>query len=188
MTEKIEINKENFEELLNWLAPDRELAGQIYESIRDRLIKIFYSRGCQIADEMADETIDRVTKKIKILSATYEGNPSMYFYGVAKKVLLEYSRKPKPQELPVNILKTEMTDDVSEKYYECLDKCLMKMPGEQNQLILEYYQGEKRAKINQRKTMMLRLGISNQTLRVRLSRMREVLQKCVSKCVEGKFC
>jgi len=187
MAEKIEISKENFEELLNWLAPDRENAGQIYVSIRDRLIKIFYARGCHTAEEMADETIDRITKKIKTLSATYKGNPYKYFYGVAKKVLLEYSRQPKTQELPANLMKTETTDEVSEKYYECLEKCLAKMSHEHNQLIIEYYQGERKTKINRRKAMVVRMGISSQALRVRVSRMRESLQKCVSKCVDGKF-
>ena len=45
MTKKVEISQDNFEKLLDWLHSDRETAGQIYESIRDRLIKIFHARG-----------------------------------------------------------------------------------------------------------------------------------------------
>src|SRR5947209_6617862 len=37
---------DSFDRLLAWLNPDREQAGQRYEEIRRRLIKIFARRGC----------------------------------------------------------------------------------------------------------------------------------------------
>jgi DNA-directed RNA polymerase specialized sigma24 family protein len=187
MPKQTEINQDNFELLLEWLDSDREKAGHIYESIRQRLIKIFYARGFCAAEEMADETIDRVTGKIKKLSETYQGERALYFYAVAKKVFLEYSRKPRLQELPATLVK-ETVEDESEVYYECLDKCLAKMPPDRRSLLVEYYQGEKQAKIEQRKLLRSRLGISSQALRVRLLRLREELQKCVLSCVQKKFC
>ncbi|HEY0047746.1 MAG TPA: hypothetical protein VGB68_00565, partial [Pyrinomonadaceae bacterium] len=57
------INQENFDVLLNWLDRNREIAGQKYEKIRRRLIRIFLGRGCFEAEELADETINRVTRK-----------------------------------------------------------------------------------------------------------------------------
>lgn len=186
MGKKVEISPDNFEKLLHWLHTDREVAGQEYESIRSRLVKIFYVRGCCNAEEMADEVIDRVAGKVERISENYQGERSLYFYAVAKKVFLEYSRKPKPQELPI-ILAKETTDETSEVYYECLDRCLTEMPSNQRQLVIEYYQGERQAKIKQRKSIELRLGISNQALRVRVLRLRSILQKCVLSCVQKSF-
>ena len=188
MTKKAEISQDNFEKLLDWLHSDRETAGQIYETIRNRLVKIFYARGYSAAEEMADETIDRVAKKSKALSETYQGEPSRYFYAVAKNISLEYSRKPKFEELPVILVKEETANEQVEIYHQCLDKCLTKMPSNQHQLIIEYYQGEKQAKIKQRKLIEMRMGIPSQTLRVRVLRMRKILQECVSKCVQENFC
>ncbi len=84
------LTPEAFNQLLDWLGPDRETAGKSYEEIRRRLIKIFTVRGCHIPEELADETFNRVGKKVAELAADYVGDPSLYFFGVAHKVFLEY--------------------------------------------------------------------------------------------------
>ncbi len=50
--------------LLAWLDPDRDRAGAKYEAIRTRLIKVFVCRGCPEAEDLADETINRVASKL----------------------------------------------------------------------------------------------------------------------------
>lgn len=87
------ISQEAFDTMLDWLDADRERAGCKYEAIRLRLIKIFTCRGCQAAEELADETINRVIGRIVEIANGYRGDPALYFYGVAQKVFLEYSRK-----------------------------------------------------------------------------------------------
>ena len=52
-----EMNQEQFEQLLNWLDRDRDKAGAKYEAIRKRLIKLFVCRGCDAAEDLADQTI-----------------------------------------------------------------------------------------------------------------------------------
>ena len=75
-----QIESENFELMLDWLDADREKAARKYEQIRTRLIKIFVCRGAIEAEDLADETIDRVISKIKDLRETYVGNnPDFYF-------------------------------------------------------------------------------------------------------------
>ena len=59
------LSQEDFDALLAWLDPEREQAGLKYEQIRGSLIKIFTGRGCTDPEELADETINRVTAKIK---------------------------------------------------------------------------------------------------------------------------
>jgi hypothetical protein len=79
-----DLDKLHFEHLLNWLNPDRELAGAKYESIRKRLIQLFLCRGSNAAEELADKTINRVARKLPELSQNYVGEPERYFFGVAR--------------------------------------------------------------------------------------------------------
>jgi DNA-directed RNA polymerase specialized sigma24 family protein len=178
------LDTEKFEKLLNWLNPDRDTAGQKYESIRTRLIKIFYARGCYQAEEMADETMDRVTKKIDTLFGNYEGDPALYFYAVAKNVLLEFSRNPKHTELPPALPYIDTAPaDTNEDYYDCLDRCLEKLGPEQRAFIIDYYTDTKGAKVARRKSIAASLDISAKALRIRAFRIREGLRKCVSECI-----
>ena len=83
----------NFEKLLDWLDSDQIEAALKYEAIRTNLIRIFSSRGCLVPDELADDVFDRVAKKINEIIPSYEGEPALYFYGVARNVFREYTRK-----------------------------------------------------------------------------------------------
>jgi len=175
---------ESFEILLDWLDPDRELAGEKYEQIRTRLLKIFYARGCHLAEELADDTIERVTRKVGQLIGTYDGDPAYYFYGVAKNVFKEFTRKPKSDELPDTLVQAESNSVEKEENDRCLTECLSKLTRKNSEFILEYYQRDKQAKIDCRKRMMDRLDISHEALRIRAYRIRNTLQKCVLKCLK----
>jgi DNA-directed RNA polymerase specialized sigma24 family protein len=186
MTIKTDISQDSFEELLNWLDADREQAGSKYESIRSRLIKIFYARGCHTAEELADETIDRVARKVETLHENYQGEPAAYFFAVAKKILLEYSRQPKPAELPTVIADEKSSSQNLEAYSECLEKCLQTFIPAQREFIIRYYRGEKRTKLEQRKKLEQELGITSEVLRTRAFRIRKTLEKCVITCIEER--
>jgi DNA-directed RNA polymerase specialized sigma24 family protein len=81
--------QEAFDKLLEWLDPDRERAAEKYQKIHTRLIGIFSNHGCADPEKLADETIDRVIAKMDSLSVNYEGEPTRYFYGVARNILKE---------------------------------------------------------------------------------------------------
>jgi DNA-directed RNA polymerase specialized sigma24 family protein len=180
------MNQENtltqaaFDSLLAWLDPDREQAGKKYENIRLRLIKIFTCRGRPDADELADETINRVTLKAQAVSKEYVGDPALYFYGVAQKVFLESVRKPAVSAAPPPVAPSDET----EQEYECLERCMQQLSQGNREVVLEYYQNEKREKINHRKELAERLGIAQNALRIRAHRIRLTLQRCVRACVE----
>ena len=74
MNKNWSLSQEAFDALLDWLDPDREQAGMKYEQIRSRLIKIFTGRGCVDAEELADETINRVTRKLKEIQEEFTGD------------------------------------------------------------------------------------------------------------------
>ena len=183
MNKRWTLTQADFDQLLNWLHQDRNLAGQKYEEIRCRLIEIFACRGCKEAEEMADETINRVTSRVASISGGYVGNPAHYFYGVAQKIHLEYLRKkPAPAIMP----QVEELYEVEEEY-ECLKHCMQKFTPESRELILQYYEAGKREKIHHRKTLAREMGIEPNALRVRAYRIKAALQQCIKDCLQGKF-
>lgn len=186
------LTQDAFDGLLGWLDSDRDRAGNKYETIRLRLIKIFTCRGCSEAEDLADETINRVVARLSDIANDYHGDPALYFYAVSQKIHLEYLRKLKARqsEVPVEAAADQsapttncLSDDI-ERDYECLERCLEKLPTNNRELVLEYYQKEKQAKINHHKTLAQEMGIAVNALRIRAHRIRRTLEECVHTCVE----
>jgi DNA-directed RNA polymerase specialized sigma24 family protein len=175
-----DLRQTDFDRLLAWLDPNPERAGELYEKIRWRLIAILAARGCRIPEELADETIDRVARRVSDIEATYGGDKSLYFLGVMNNVHHEYLKRPRLSELaplPENSL-------VKEQTYLCLDKCVEKLAPHAREIIEQYYAADKRAKINLRKRIASTLGISNSNLRLRALRIRAKLQTCIEQCLQ----
>lgn len=188
MLRKNIVTEEKFNALLSWLDGNREIAGQKYEKIRERLIQIFVARGCFEAEELADETIDRTMQKLPQLIDNYAGDPRLYFYGVANNIHLEWMRKQKKiRNLEFNETGSySQNESKSEIEYECLETCLGALPSDQHQLIVEYYKEEKRAKIEFRQTLAKKLEISTNALQVKTHRIRARLLECMQNCLAEK--
>ncbi|MEW6737450.1 MAG: hypothetical protein AB1489_39580, partial [Acidobacteriota bacterium] len=187
MVDILPANKKNsiltpgsFDRLLAWLDPDRERAGKRYEEIRTKLIKIFVCRGCAYPEELADETIDRVIRKIPEVADSYIGDPALYFYNVARLVHLESLRKKTIVPPP-----TVVNEDI-ELEYQCLQNCIEHLSSENRELIIQYYQEEKQAKIDNRKKLAEKLGIALNALRIRATRIRTSLEQCITDCLREK--
>ena len=168
-----------FEELLNWLNPYREKAGEEYEKIRAKLIEIFARRGCLTPDELADETIDRVMRKLPEIVDSYSGDRRLYFYKVAKYIYLEHIKKPLPPRPPPVYIEPEG----QEQRLVCLDGCLTQLSEEDHEFILQYFDGEKSDRIKRRKRMAESARVSSEALRMRAHRIKSVLKRCVLSCV-----
>lgn len=177
----------NFEALLNWLDPDRERAGEMYETIRQQLIKMFIWRQCNNPDELADETIDRVVRRVPEIRPGYAGDPRHYFFAVAKNVLLEDRRRPRNPSLGEIDLKFQAeTEENSEQLYECLDICMHKLPPDRKALLLAYYEGSKQAKIDRRRELAARFDLRPTAMRMVVYRTRNNLEACIQKCLKDQ--
>ena len=190
MRKENSLTDENFNHLLNWLNADRELAGEAYEQIRRKLIKIFRHRGSLAPEELADATIDRVSRKVPDIVETYVGDPATYFYGVAQNIYLESLKKElKVVPMPASPLANLSSDPKQSNYYEqklqCLEHCLAKLGDENRNLMLEYYRGDKRAKIVHRKELMATSGLPVNAFRMRIHRLKESLQTCLKECLKS---
>ena len=174
------LEKTDFDRLLAWLDPDSERAGERYEKIRWRLIAILASRGCRIPEELADEIIDRVARRVADIKATYVGDKSIYFLGVMNNVHHEYLKRP---QLP-RLVETVEDSRLKEQTSFCLDRCLAQLAPHARQIIEQYYAAEKREKITLRKRVAAKLRISSSNLRLRALRIRAKLQMCIEQCLE----
>ena len=177
---KAQITEENWNRFLLWLHPDPDQAGEKYRDIQRRLIKLFVCRGCGCPEDLADETINRVILKAGEIADGYEGDPALYFFGVARYVHHEYLRektvpRPPPVEEPSS----------TEEEYECLEQCIESLPERGKELFLEYYREEKRTKMENRRRLAEKLGIPLNALRIRACRIRMNLQACVLECLKN---
>lgn len=175
------LTKESFDALLAWLDANPDAAARKYEQIRTRLIKIFVCRGCLESEDLADQTIDRVARRLNDIEATFSGEPARYFYGVANKIHLEYLRRKRTPEPEPPVPDDDTDEDARE--YECLERCMEQLTPKNRELVLEYYQEERWAKIEHRKRLADQLGIALNALRIRACRIRASLLECVQNCV-----
>ena len=176
------LSQEDFDALLQWLDSDREQAAMKYEDIRKRLIKIFTGRACVEAEDLADETINRVISKLHEVGTGFEGDRRRYFFGVANKVYLESRRKKSPQPSPFSPPDSARV----EVEFRCLERCIESLSETDRYLLLQYYGVEGRTKVERRKRLADELGIAPNALRIRAYRIRVGLQKCMERCIDGE--
>jgi hypothetical protein len=68
-----------------------------------------------------------------------------------------------------------------------LEHCLKSLKPESRDLILRFYYGEKREKIENRKKLAEELGITSRALSLRALHIRQKLYDCVKGYVSGNF-
>jgi DNA-directed RNA polymerase specialized sigma24 family protein len=178
-----QITDEGFETLLSWLSADRDQAGEKYEAIRQKLVRLFVSRGCADAEGLADETINRVTLKLSAIMDGYTGDPTPYFYGVARMVHLEYLRtSPRTdQPTPHQVAPFSSSPEEGEEQfkYEALSDCLELLEARDRELVLEYYISEGLERHKRRMRLAEAHKVTLTSLRQRVHRIRRQLEKCV---------
>ncbi|HKQ04635.1 MAG TPA: hypothetical protein VJ464_05855 [Blastocatellia bacterium] len=178
------MNQDDFERFLAWLDPDRDEACEKYEKIYRRIMVICRANGIpkNEVEELADDTIDRVVRKVPEIADSYKGNPAPYCYGVARNVIHEWFRRPRllvpPPPPPPDVAKEK------ERYARCLEHCLEQLAPADRRRLLDYYAAEGRKKIELRRQLAAELGISENALRIRLSRLRATLKECIEACLK----
>jgi RNA polymerase sigma factor (sigma-70 family) len=177
---------EAFERFLSSLDAEVERAGEKYEAIRRKLVKFFDWRGAQFPEDCADETINRVIRKLE--SGETIRDISTYCCGIARLVFLETLKRPDRRQVTLDDVKSVATSSVQQEdsaQQECFEHCLTELPTESRQLILRYYQDERRHKINNRQALADGMGIPLNALRSRVQRIRDKLEQCTTRCLGG---
>ncbi len=182
---------ESFERFLRWL--DREVGsdGERYIEIRRRLVSYFDRKNCRTPEDLADETLNRVARRLEEEGRIDVETPEKYCYITAKFVFLESLRSKEKQNVAIdpaieNKLISEVTGDENENEirFECLEKCADKLEVSNREIIFRYYYGEERIKIENRRMLAQKFELSVNALSIRACRIREKLRGCVKKCVD----
>lgn len=183
------LTQEAFDKLLAQLGPDRDRAGDEYERLRGALVNFFEWRGSLLPDEHADETLNRVARRLD------EGEEvqdfSSYCYGVARRLWLEVAPE-QAREMNLRAELPEVPDPRPrpeeqlewERRLACFEQGLRLLPPESRDLLIKYYQAERRARIDGRAALAEELGITLNTLRVRTHRLRTQLEKFIAQCLK----
>lgn len=195
-TKKWVLTDSAFAGLLRWMDADEHRAGEKYERLRQKLCFYFEHKGCASPDDLADQTFDRVARKLDSGEDLSGAEPSSYCYGVAHKILQEYWRSPSQTTISLDsqplvgdspgnaVFSSEQENEYqeTEHHLDCLHRCLQLLSPEDRELIVKYYEGDHRDRITSRHELAERLGISPGSLRIRALRIREQLRECIRRC------
>jgi RNA polymerase sigma factor (sigma-70 family) len=183
---KWELTSEALTKFLARLNAEPERAGEQYEAIRLALVKFFDWQGAFAPEDLSDEVINRVARKID------EGDEvrdvPTYCHGVARLVLLEHrksflNRRVEVEEINSFAAPSDVTE--TDERQDHLERCMRELPVESRQLVLRYYQDERRQKIDVRAAMADQLGIPLNALRSRVQRIRDRLEQCLKRRLTG---
>ena len=180
-----ELSQYVFDRLLEWLDDGTESHGERYLEMRRRLVSYFDRRNRPAADELADETLNRVARTLEQGGVIATRPPARYCYIIAKFVLFEDLRRDRRHvaldETTISVDRRSFLADLAEddaireQRLDCLDRCLELLEPGQRKLIVEYYRDTGRQKIERRRALADRLGISMNALAIRASRIRDTL-------------
>lgn len=182
--------RESFREFLAWLDAGVDSDGESYLRMRRRLVAYFDRRNCPNPDDLADETLNRAARRLAEEGRIETDTPAKYCYTLARFVFLEHLRSARAGELPLDALPAGKQADLPAGEHQesrelmlgCLEGCMAELDARDREIVLGYYRGVLREKIENRKRMAEDMGISVNALSIRAFRIREKLERCVTKC------
>jgi DNA-directed RNA polymerase specialized sigma24 family protein len=173
--------------LLSWLDERGDSEGRQYLEMRHRLVRYFERKNCVAADDLADETLSRVARRLEESGTITDATPAQYCYITAKFVFYEYLRRREAEAAfqhnlsspKILVTASQPANDLQEKMLVHLENCLERLAPDDRELMLEYYRGTQREKIERRHALAERLGVSPNALTIRACRLRAKLEACV---------
>jgi len=182
------LTRKALERLLQRLGSEPNAAAREYEFLRGRLTTFFSSRRVDFPESLADETLDRVARRLE--AGEVIEHVRAYVHGVAHRVALEWGRR---QARVHRSLQTHLTSlgavepsDATEARAACLETCLSRLPPESRRLLQSYYDSGGLSYAGRRKLLAQRLGISCTSLKVRVHRVRVALHSCLEDCLRSQ--
>jgi DNA-directed RNA polymerase specialized sigma24 family protein len=188
------LSKDALQRLLNWLDGGATSDGHAYVEMRRRLRDYFGRKNCRNPDDLADDTLTRVARRLEEEGITRAETPARYCYIVARFVFLEHLRETKAHPMVTQAsgdiaqLSTPSAADAAEsaatqdKLLAYLQKCLQELDPLNHRIITRYYIGSERVKIANRRELAESLGLSANALTIRACRIRARLEACVRRC------
>jgi DNA-directed RNA polymerase specialized sigma24 family protein len=125
--------------LLTWLDEGSNSDGLRYLEMRRRLVAYFDRKNCSTPHELADETVNRVSRRLEEEGVIANETPAKYCYIVARFVFMEYLRAMQKEHALVDDLRRQPAGDnpglsdaddqkeIKEKRLDCLEQCTGKL-------------------------------------------------------------
>ena len=148
------LTTDSLQRLLNWLDGGVSSDGSAYVEMRRRLRDFFVRKSCRTPDDLADETLTRVARRLEEEGLTLTETPARYCYIVARFVFLEHLRETKTHAMVAPV-----SDDIAlqpsapsaadaaeaagtrEALLACLDRCIEALDPLNRRIITQYYIG-----------------------------------------------
>jgi RNA polymerase sigma factor (sigma-70 family) len=187
-----EFVQEDLDRLLNFLDPDRDCAAVRYEKLRRDMITLFSKRMLPCPEDLADESFNRVMRRLRNSGQSEIDSAAAYLITVAKNLCLEYTAKQnmlvslEDGDFEKEFFKNQVSGpDLDDRVFEAMEKALNKLPVESRKFILTYHQVDKRGKKEAREAMAKEYGLTVNALRLRAYRIREKLKKDIDAILFG---
>ncbi|MGH9856655.1 MAG: hypothetical protein ACRD4B_02310 [Acidobacteriota bacterium] len=178
------LTKTAFARLLEWIDRGEDSNGLRYMEIRRRLVSYFENKSCASPDELADETLLRVARRLEEEGAITIDTPAHYCYIVARFVFLESLKRPREVQLQEDYAaEVNDIDEAIANQSECLERCMQDLDPDERALIVEYYQGKESDRIPNRKALCASLRLTQNALSIRACRIRANLEHCIQECL-----
>ena len=132
------------------------------------LIRFFEWRGAPFPEDHADETLDRVARKLEAGADVPGESLGAYVRGVGRMVFHEWTRRPRPEHAAIEVAAMIGGDD--HQALTALDGCLSTLAADERRLLLRYYADGRAADV--RRKLADELGLSPTALRIRAHRLR----------------
>ena len=178
---------EAYEALLDLFAlSEPKMAAERFIWLRTKILRFFSWRGKSWADELTDEVLSRLARKVAEGAVTEAGDLPGYALGIARRVLSEslrwQSRRSRDLAALAYLGESPWPEPESlEQALNHVEECLATLGAEEHDLLLSYYEGAGSERIQVRRRLAKRLGIPMNALRLRAFRIRRQLQKCLRK-------
>jgi hypothetical protein len=177
-------DQDPFEVLLGRLHPDPACAGERYERLRRTLLKFFELRRHADADVLADRTIDVVSRRMA--DGLSIASVELFALGVARHLDSDVRRSPRARQVsiadagelsdpagsPEAALSRAETERRRQREQTRMASRLQQLPADIRSLLIEYYRGSGRARIERRRRLAAGHGGNLNSLRIAICRIR----------------
>lgn len=163
-----------------------------YEGLRRRLIAYFRWEQCREPEQLADQTIDRLARRVA--EGAEIADWKAYAAGIARLVHKEHlSALKREGEVLREIARMHPADSLenesassAERTARDLEVCLQRFTGAQRDQILRYYEGDYGRRVENRRHLAGELALAPNALRNRMLRLRKLLVECMAARAKGR--
>jgi len=176
------LNANSLNSLLLLLHANPHEAAAAYRKLHTRLSRYFNIHNTDDPIALADEAMDRLARRVEAGDIAIE-SPMAFALGIAGHLLQEEARDRLRREKAANAWSEMMngSDQWKQERLDQLDDCLSMLPVDRRQMLESYYEWQSGSKSQHHREFAERLGMTLNTLRNRVFRIRNQVEACLQK-------